>query len=184
MRYLIVLFALLSAPAQALEYCDELWLTRNLVFDRAGYCFNSVLGQAVFDNTGCDAAGVTLSEADKALVAKAFLAEHEQDCDVDTDQDFLAVPQLKQRLGLVDAPFPTIDESACVGWQGARMELRGERFEDGAVIGAVRKGDALLFQFEDVDGWSFVQVLQNGVPAGMGWAKIDFESMACDALAG
>ena len=31
MRYLIVLFALLSAPARALEYCDELWLTRNLV---------------------------------------------------------------------------------------------------------------------------------------------------------
>ena len=64
------------------------------------------------------------------------------------------------------------------------MSLRSERFVDGAVIGAARSGDILLFQFEDVDGWSFVEVYQNDIPVGMGWAQIALEDLACDSFAG
>ena len=54
MRFVLTfLLSLCVTPAFALDHCEEWWFTRNLVFDRAGYCFSSPLGQAVFDNSDC-----------------------------------------------------------------------------------------------------------------------------------
>ena len=59
MRFLTVVFLLLTpVTAVADALCDELWLTRNMVFDRAGYCFGSNLGEAIFDNSDCNSRGV------------------------------------------------------------------------------------------------------------------------------
>ncbi|WP_210209176.1 YARHG domain-containing protein [Dichotomicrobium thermohalophilum] len=33
--------------------CDELWIARNEIFDRNGYCFRSERGKAYFDNSDC-----------------------------------------------------------------------------------------------------------------------------------
>lgn len=33
--------------------CEELWVARNEIFDRNGYCFRSERGQAYFDNSDC-----------------------------------------------------------------------------------------------------------------------------------
>jgi len=33
--------------------CDELWIARNEIFDRNGYCFRSARGQDYFDNSDC-----------------------------------------------------------------------------------------------------------------------------------
>lgn len=33
--------------------CEELWIARNEIFDRNGYCFRSERGQAYFDNSDC-----------------------------------------------------------------------------------------------------------------------------------
>ncbi len=33
--------------------CDQLWIARNEIFDRNGYCFRSERGQAYFDNADC-----------------------------------------------------------------------------------------------------------------------------------
>lgn len=33
--------------------CEELWIARNEIFDRNGYCFRSARGQAYFDNADC-----------------------------------------------------------------------------------------------------------------------------------
>ena len=46
MKRLALLCALLASPAAASDVCDDLWFTRNLIMDRAGYCFGSVLGRA------------------------------------------------------------------------------------------------------------------------------------------
>ena len=184
MRTLFLLIFLLPAPARALEICDELWFTRNLAFDRAGYCFGSVLGQAVFDNAGCQQGSVALDRADTAMVAKVRKLEQEFECEVDTAQSFLAVPQLAVRKALVDSPFPTDTESACVGWQGERLPLLAARKGDAIVIGAVREGDTLLFQFEPVEGWIFVEVYQTDIPAGVGWVKVDITEANCAAIAG
>ena len=50
MRLFGMIFMLLSIapPVVAQEDdppCDELWFARNLLFDRAGHCFDSTLGQ-------------------------------------------------------------------------------------------------------------------------------------------
>ncbi len=33
--------------------CEELWIARNEIFDRNGYCFRSERGEAYFDNSDC-----------------------------------------------------------------------------------------------------------------------------------
>lgn len=33
--------------------CDDLWIARNEIFDRNGYCFRSARGQDYFDNSDC-----------------------------------------------------------------------------------------------------------------------------------
>ena len=184
MRWILTFGLLWPVQAFGLEICDDLWLTRNLIFDRAGYCFGSVLGKSIFDNEGCTAGVPVLEDADQALVDRLREMEAEWECDVDTSQDFLAVPSLGLRVGLVDLPIATGFESSCLGWKGGRLPLRTERHEDGILTGAARDGDDLSFQFEDVDGWSFVAVSQNGIPAGGGWAKIELNQANCTALAG
>ena len=184
MRWILLLGLVWPVQAWALEICDDLWLTRNLIFDRAGYCFGSVLGKSVFDNEGCTPGVPELAEADQALVNRIRNMETEWECDVDSSQEFLAVPSLGLRVGLVDLPIATGFESSCIGWKGGRLPLRVERDPDGLLSGAARDGDDLAFQFEDVDGWSFVEVLQNGVPAGAGWAKVALSEANCTALAG
>lgn len=43
---------LARADVEALT-CDELWIARNEIFDRNGYCFRSERGQDYFDNSDC-----------------------------------------------------------------------------------------------------------------------------------
>lgn len=97
MRLVLVICLLIPAQGWALEICDDLWFTRNLVYDRAGQCFGSTLGKAVFDNEGCTEGGATLTPVAQKLVARVREIEATQDCDVDTSQDFLAVPVVEQR---------------------------------------------------------------------------------------
>ena len=184
MRYFVLFLLLMPAPVAALEICDELWFARNLLFHRAGYCFGSELGQAVFDNTDCVEGAVELGPLGKEIVERVKAAEAEFECAVDIRQDFLAVPQQALRIAIVDIPFPVDAEIACVGWKGERLPLHTERREDAVVTGAARIGDTLLFQFEDVDGWSFVEVQQNGIPAGAGWSQVEISEEHCTAVAG
>jgi len=43
---------LARADVAALD-CEELWIARNEIFDRNGYCFRSERGQDYFDNSDC-----------------------------------------------------------------------------------------------------------------------------------
>lgn len=33
--------------------CHDLWYARNLIYDRAGYCFQTAKAQSYFSNVGC-----------------------------------------------------------------------------------------------------------------------------------
>ena len=184
MRWLVLAIAMMAAPVAALDLCDDLWFTRNLVYDGAGYCFGSALGQAVFDNNGCTEGAVALSVADKALVARVQALEAEVPCKVDTKRSALNIPDLASRRSLIDLPVASAFESACIGWKGERLALHVARDPDASVSGAARPGDTLLFQFEDEDGWSYVEVLQNEVPAGAGWARVEIGEGSCAQVAG
>ena len=54
----------------------------------------------------------------------------------------------------------------------------------GTPIGWAENGQDLLFQYLDHDGWSFVEVTENGDTVALGWAQIDWTEDMCAAVAG
>ena len=176
--------ASISGPALALNVCDDLWFTRNLIFDRAGYCFSSELGKAVFDNTDCVEGEVELSSKAEVLVKLIRSYEDSLQCRVDDARTNLDVPEIPTRMLLEDLPIATVYESACVGWLGDSLELRAARNDQAEVIGTAERGDALAFQFQDEGAWSFIEVLGPDGLLGMGWAKVQIAEENCVAIAG
>ncbi|RYH05873.1 DUF4453 domain-containing protein [Tropicimonas sp. IMCC6043] len=180
----LVFLAVIPAPVSALEICDDLWFTRNLTFHRAGYCFNSVLGLAVFGNAGCTSKSPTLSAEASALVAHVKALEAEWSCHVDTRRKVLGVVSLEFRKSLTDLPVATGYESGCIGWRGDPFALHLGRTPDSPVTATGRAGDELLYEFEDVGGWSYIQLTRGGISAGAGWARVPLEDAVCDNYAG
>ncbi|WP_373355758.1 DUF4453 domain-containing protein [Pseudoroseicyclus sp. CXY001] len=179
---LALLFALLGAPAAALDLCAEYWFTRNQIFDRAGYCFGSPLGAAIFDNGDCTTSAPALSPADKALAERLAEEEGWLGCRTDTSATALAIPGLAQRLRLEDIPVPAPYESACLGWTGERLVLRSGRSAASAATGVIQPGETILWSYEEVGGWGFF-ISESG--NGMGWAPSPpLNEETCEALAG
>ena len=151
MRFFLVLLLILPGAGSALEYCDELWFTRNLVFHQAGHCFGSALGKAVFGNEGCNPAGASLSKEDLAFTNRVRAEEKFEGCKIDTKRTALPVILPEVRKSLIDIPFPSLYESGCIGWSGDPVTLHKAKDASSDVTNIVRKGDVLLFQFEDDD---------------------------------
>ncbi|MBM7067911.1 DUF4453 domain-containing protein [Actibacterium sp. 188UL27-1] len=184
-RILLFCGAVMAAsPAAALDMCAELWFTRNLVFDRAGYCFGSVLGQVVFDNRDCRTTQPALTSSDKRLVSRMQAAEREWACNVDTDRTLLNVPSWEQRKQMVDLPVPFEGESACIGWRGRSVPLLAARRAGARVTGEITPGAILIYQHEATDGWDFVQIVEDGQIIGMGWVSLPVPAAMCDSVAG
>ncbi len=187
MRLCLVLIGALTAlgsPAIADERCDDLWFTRNLIFDRAGYCFGSPLGQAVFGNEGCTTSEPVLGGDDQYVVAEAGWKEAEWNCAVDTGRAALTISGLDLRRQIRDLPLISEFESACIGWRGGRLPLRAARDQIAQLTGAARDGETLLFRFDDRRGWSFVEVMRGEVLIGAGWTQAEIGEDSCEAIAG
>ncbi len=185
MRVLIFIAALLPVPAAALEYCEDLWFTRNLVFDRAGYCFGSELGKAVFGNDGCVGKDISLTPAEAALVARVRAREAEANCSVNTGQTVLPVPNQSLRRAMIDLPVATEFESACVNWlYPPVLPLFSAKDVSAPVSASVIPGDTLLFQFEDDDAWRFIEVLRNDRVVAVGWTNDPLDASNCEMWAG
>lgn len=64
--------------------CEALWLARNAIFSRNGYCFQSARGKAAFSNAGCipgmSASEVPLSAAERAEVERLAAQESSLGC--------------------------------------------------------------------------------------------------------
>lgn len=179
----LALLALTLAPSLARADCASMWVTRNMVADRAGYCFGSVLGQAVFGNQDCLGKDIALSPTDRAFVAYTQAQEAEFGCAVDTGQADLDLPLLGQWLQLRDLPRRDLGESACLGYQGPATPLRAG-VADGRIMGEVQRGDTILFAHEGQADHSFVTVFARGQPVALGWARLDLTLLSCDAYAG
>lgn len=174
MRLVPILLAFLASPVSADRLCDELWFTRNLVFDRAGYCFGSPLGRAVFGNAGCIGTEVSLSDADTSLVADIRSVEAEYNCAVDTSRRRLDFAEMNWRLRLEHLPVISGFESACIGWQVPPLPIRAGHHPDGTIIGEVQRGDQLNFGHYAQGDWEFVQVYRAGVFVNEGWVYWGF----------
>jgi hypothetical protein len=184
MRFVLTfLLSLCVTPAFALDHCEEWWFTRNLVFDRAGYCFSSPLGQAVFDNSDCFTDVAEADPADQIIVTETKRLEETLGCNIDTSRTRLGIEHIAARMQMVDIPIADEYESACFGWRGKDLVLHSARDAAAPVTGHIRTGEDVIFLFTGVDGWSFM--LSPRGDADMGWMKgFTWAEDSCESNAG
>lgn len=177
--------SLFAAPLAAMEFCAESWFARNLVFDRAGYCFGSALGQAVFDNSNCSTKSPNLSKADRDLVALLKHEEKAAGCQINTSAPYLALPDLVARLRMVAPVIPLLEGGGgCFGWRRQQLTLHYDAGQHAPIAGAIVPGDNILWFFEPYNGWDYVTV-ERGTAVFRGWVQFPgYEETACDEWAG
>jgi Domain of unknown function (DUF4453)/YARHG domain len=187
-RFAATLLALtIAVPAFGDDICDDLWLSRNQLFDRAGYCFSSPLGQAVFDNSDCTGTEVTLDRDSAALLAHIRAMEAEFGCAVNSSRRWLDVDNLGLRLALEVVVARSEFASGCLGWMGAPLALHAGPRAASPLLGRVTRGDDIVWEYETVrwpEGWSFVTTYRDGVQTGLGWVAGDIDQALCSGLAG
>lgn len=165
---LALTFALIAPAAHAAsEICEELWFTRNAMFDQAGFCFSSPLGRAVFDNRGCVGADVDLTTEQAALVDEVRTMERDLNCKVDTQAASLGFIDFEIRRDLDDFPMRDWSESSCIGWIGARAPMYAGAAERSRVTGWIEPGDNVLSSHtgrRDAAGrfWTYYTVYRSG----------------------
>ncbi|MCU0910668.1 MAG: DUF4453 domain-containing protein [Rhodobacteraceae bacterium] len=176
------------AAAGASPFCDLLWVTRNAIFDRAGYCFASPLGRALFDNADCTQTRPVVPAADAPSVARMTALEARAGCRVDTR----GPPTSGQRAILArlarfaDLPEPEERGWACIGYLGAPFDLRAGATTASATVGRVVPGQSLVFNYRARDGWHYI--IATGGPDGgtyeEGWGQADIARGLCRGEAG
>lgn len=156
MKFLVSAFCLLGTPVLASDACHDLWYTRNALVDRAGYCFGSILGQAVFYNGDCTGKSVTLPPQDQQKVSQIQALEARIGCRVDTRQSYLNLQDLHLRRQLWD--LPVLDElaGACLGWLGPAAGLRAGHRPNAPFIGQITPGDYVSYNHLPVGSWTYV----------------------------
>lgn len=156
--------------SSALANCDDLWFTRNLVMDRAGYCFGSILGQAQFDNGDCIGKSVSLLPYWSEFVAQVQGLERYHGCRVNTGQPSLAVNDIWIRRLLTQLPIADEFESACLGWLGPPTPLYAGYDGVSPAIGTINPGNYVGFSHLPVGQWSYVTASgPDFLPTSGGW---------------
>lgn len=178
---LAVLAAAAAATPAAASSCEEMWFVRNLVFDRAGMCFTSPLGAAVFDNSDCRAAGAApLSARSAEIVAQIKGFEADLGCAVETSQTGFELPTEAALRAAEELPVPSLGESLCLGFNAPTVPLRAAPRLEAEVISSVTAGDAVGFGYEPVTGWDYVVTARGG-----GWMPRDtIPPESCEGWAG
>lgn len=179
-----------AANAQDAQ-CEDWWFARNLIFDRAGYCFASPLGRALFDNADCSTTAPNLPADLAAQVAQIRALEAEFACAVDTTRGSLSDPQsVDAYRAMWDIPVRDLGESGCIGYRGPVVTLRLGAREDAPVAGTIQPGMSIGFGHVGRNGYDYVTVIpmSGGEPqlkdAVTGWGRLGPQPLPCDAYAG
>jgi hypothetical protein len=174
----------MSAPlaAAASSLCEDLWVTRNMMFHRAGYCFSSPLGQTLFGNAGCRTADAGAVAVDREAVA--LMRQYEERCQINTQGG--PTPGMWARKALLDRviEIPTVDEFgyACWGYNGPGFALHAATSAQSPVIGVAQTRQSLLYSHWQKNGWAFIEVSNGpGTPImAAGWAQGVSTQGLCD----
>ena len=151
LKYLIFIIGLLPIHVMAGAFptlgnsranCDSLWVERNQILNVAGQCFNTALGQAVFDNSDCTPGAPALTEAALNRISQIELAEQGRLCAVNTARGQISV---NGRYG----PLRFGNGGLVLGrWEGALQQLdvfpRAARERTCTVSGLDPNGDGFL----------------------------------------
>jgi hypothetical protein len=187
-RLALIILALLAAhPALAFDPCDDLWFSRNQLYDRAGFCFSTPLGQEVFDNADCIGKEVTLEPGGEDLVAYIQEMEAMLECAVDTSATSLDIENIALRLRLETVVVLSEFASGCLGWTGAAIPLRAGPRDEAEVISVAMPGDDLVWEYEGLgwpEGWSFFTIYRDESQVALGFARDAIDYDLCTGLAG
>ncbi len=100
LKYLLFAMGLLPVMAHAQAFpslgssrtsCESLWVERNQILNVAGYCFDTALGQAVFDNADCTPGQPALPETALNRIARLQQAEEQRACEINTSAGQITV---------------------------------------------------------------------------------------------
>ena len=176
--FLAALFLLatpLAATAQSFDFCEELWVTRNMIFDRAGYCFGSTLGQSLFDNSNCTTGTANAPQAYAQIIAWARGDEERLGCRVNTAQP--AWPSIRSVYDYYNqywtVAVPVDGGFGCWGYSGPTVTVYAGAASNTPVLGQLTAGQSYSTTHYGVDGWEFISVSSG--PGGQtfvtGWAR-------------
>lgn len=189
LRLFAFFIALLSGPAMADSiHCELPWFARNLIHDRAGFCFATPLGRAVFGNADCIGTDITLSERDRDAVARLHELEVLRLCSIDTNADVLEHEDAFAHLRTAGRiPIPVEHESGCISYLGPAQPLLSQPDSAGHLTGRLAPGDSVLFGYQPEGGWDYVLVEPGdwgSNPRQYGWVYFGVEGPVCRQYAG
>lgn len=176
-----------SASPSFAQSCDDLWYLRNLIAHRAGYCFASTLGRALFDTTACTSTSLQLAPDDLARALAIRQLETEFGCRVNTAASSLPDLTLLAWEVIETLPVPTGFESGCIGYQRESFQLRAAPDPAAPVVGQVVPGNSIGFNYEIEADWTFL--ITDADEGYFGWAPLtvlplESDEGACEAWAG
>lgn len=157
-RILAFILILLPLEAVAASGCEDIWFTRNLVMDRAGHCFSSPLGQAVFDNSDCTGTGVQPDAYGTQVIQQIRALEAQHACRVNTNQTWIDLPDIAFRKVLRTHPIFDEFEGGCLGWNGPNTPLYDGYSEPFHQIGQIQPGDFVSYGHLPVGEWTYVTI--------------------------
>jgi len=187
MRYFVLIWLAFAAPAAADDACHDFWFTKNLVLDRAGMCFGTNLGRAIFNNDNCRTSAPDLSPADQALVDMIETKETALDCKIDNFATQLPVKMVWLRSELDTLPIASLTPYTCEDWKGPFTKLyAGVDGKKPRVTGEIEDGDDVYFEHEPNGEWQYVTVRRSLEFLGAGWFSggVTRDRLRADGLCG
>ena len=91
--------------------CDAYWIERNQLYNLHGRCFNSALGQAVFDNSDCTPVAPDMPQVDIDYALEMRRRETRSGCAVDTTRRTVEVQTMRgpMTIGMGAYRFAGVD---------------------------------------------------------------------------
>lgn len=205
LKYLIFIMGLLPVSALAEAFptlgngrtsCESLWVERNQILNVAGQCFDTALGQAVFDNADCTPGAPSLPEVAVNRISRIELAEQGRLCNVNTGRDQITVNgrygplrfgngglTLGRWLGALQKldvfPRSAGRERACTvsglsAGSSGFLALRSGPDVRYPQIGSMVNGERVVWSSACMGRWCFADTVQNGnaVERRIGWFHV------------
>lgn len=171
---LLICLAPIAASAQNFGFCEAAWVTRNMIFDRTGYCFGSVLGQSLFDNSNCTTGTANAPPAYGQIISWVRGDEARIGCNLNTGQP--AWPSIRAAFNYYNqfwtVAVPVDGGFGCWGYRGPAVTVHAGAATTTPVLGQLNPGLSYVDTHYGVNGWAFITVLTG--PSGQeivtGWA--------------
>ena len=179
------------AAVQAADYCAEAWVLRNMIFDRLGYCFGSVAGQVLFDNSDCTGKKFKPGLQQARTVGFIRDGEAQAGCQIDTTEPpSAAMRQVHAHFSrIIDLPAPDhVGGYACWGYRGPAFDLHSGASTDSPVLGTALPGQSVVTTYYSLyPDWLFFDIVTgpDGETLVSGWSTgVDIGEANCDLVAG